>query len=378
MKCILINKSKLEHQDDKNYTDDILETNMPLEAFPDISSVTNPEPYKYHYVDIKNRKPLFNMLNAKYLHVSKCIFYKLKEGTLYMITPCIDKWNYKSFITFARETGMPNSKAEYINKQHSVRMDALFFLHNGKQVIDLTREYFMKNVYANAFIKIPVHIDYNHPIVNEYNKANAEYLNEEKRLENEHKKAYDLYISDILNGVISYNDVEKFIGTNKYHDELMKVKNEKSELKRTTIWELNKDKLKEVKALIDINIKDDKTKLNELQANFDKAYNNIRKIVDKETRYKYAQEFLKQLMDNFYLNIESLYMHMAGQLYDVYYERGFAWYNSGFYFHSCAEYQNCILRLELGASIDTDDKKSKYLMKTSTKFIEAYQKDKQL
>lgn len=151
-KCILIDRSRLSSKktiDDGFYVKDIKEIEVDIKDLIDETIIKEapfrePVPFYYNIVPSKYTG-LKKLLGADLLHWSFVNYYK---KPFIMVTSCCGAWNYKIMAKMATIFPSGNPKATFINKKHYVWSDALFYFLDE----DMTRDYFMANVYENAYI----------------------------------------------------------------------------------------------------------------------------------------------------------------------------------------------------------------------------------
>jgi len=148
--CILIDRTKIEKENTSNkfYEKDIREVEMSQNDLPKIESPFN-KPVPFFYNLFKASDALIKIVGADLLHWSYVNHYELLDKQLIMVTACPGLFSYNNAVKMSNLFKSGNPKAIFINKDHQVWSNALFFVVGG----NLTRNKFMKYVYDMAPIE---------------------------------------------------------------------------------------------------------------------------------------------------------------------------------------------------------------------------------
>jgi len=158
-KCVIVDRTKLDPKNLKNsyYTGDIVTIKVPVSYLVSDEEWKSkpydvPIPYYYNLLRrTKEREPLFEMLNdSKKLHWSVVDFYrKWIDKSMIMITEAPDSWNVVHLTRLnLKHHRFRNIKATFLNKSHVVHGFAIFYIPG----MDIDKEWFVKNIFNNAFI----------------------------------------------------------------------------------------------------------------------------------------------------------------------------------------------------------------------------------
>jgi hypothetical protein len=156
-KCILIDRSKVDSRDnilDCEYNKDIKEIEIDIKDLLDTNIIHSapfkkPVPYYYNIVPRDKYKKLHSIIGADFLHWSFVNYYSVP---MIMITTCCGSWKYEIMAKMSLIYPRGNPKAIFINKKNYVWGNALFYSLDK----DLTRDFFMVNVYEKAFISTKI------------------------------------------------------------------------------------------------------------------------------------------------------------------------------------------------------------------------------
>lgn len=412
-RIIFIDRTKL---DQKNigivgYTGDINEIFILNEMLPDISNGEEPKVYHYNYISkTKENLPLFNMMKTNTLAYTSCPYYDkyLNEETkenkklvimdsvlgtdktwkkdvskddtktseklrLYMIWEVSVKWDEASMLELYKKFDFANPKAIMINKYYKVWGNALFFLKKGNEIVDMTRDWFIKNIYNHAVIKGKYEVEFCSPEMSEKYAKEHEIEEFNNTLNDLILTKYNSILSDIGSSKISVYDVKTKILKDDsvckvfdklYSDNLVSG----GMLDWMVLWKdikddginstKNKDKLPILSKLYTyskeyILAKDEyKTKLEMLNKELEIAKQKTKVKYTKEQRREHALRFLKYITTKKHIvTLEDAYVVMSAQLNNQYIEKARPWYQSGAYFHPLSEFQNLMLKIEDGVSI---------------------------